>query len=162
MKKMHLSAFLIAFFLLPVFVLAQTEPVDLEMIYKIKQFEKSRSQIEDISFWMTDYLGPRLTASQNKARANEFVKTKFEEFGLSNAVIDPVRPFDRGGWDNKKTYVAMTAPYYCAFAATPVAWTGSTKGLIKGEVVFYCSFASSYDESEFSEAHIIYLLKNCL
>ena len=135
MKKMHLSAFLIVFFLLPVFVLAQTEPVDLEMIYKIKQFEKSRSQIEDISFWMTDYLGPRLTASQNKARANEFVKTKFEEFGLSNAVIDPVRPFDRGGWDNKKTYVAMTAPYYCAFAATPVAWTGSTKGLIKGEVV---------------------------
>jgi carboxypeptidase Q len=135
MKMKHLSAFLIVFFLLPVFVLAQTEPVDLEMIYKIKQYEKSRSQIEDISFWMTDYLGPRLTASQNKDRANEFVKTKFEEFGLSNAVIDPVRPFDRGGWDNKKTYVAMTAPYYCAFAATPVAWTGGTKGLIKGEVV---------------------------
>lgn len=62
------------------------------------------------------------------------MKNKFEEFGLSNAVIDPVRPFDRGGWDNRKTYVAMTAPYYCAFAATPVAWTGSTKGLIKGEV----------------------------
>ncbi|MFC2080293.1 M20/M25/M40 family metallo-hydrolase [Bacteroidota bacterium] len=135
MKKKHLFAFLIMFVLLPVFVLAQTEPVDLEMIYKIKQYEKSRSQIEDITFWMTDYLGPRLTASQNKARADKFVKNKFEEFGLSNAVIDPVRPFDRGGWDNRKTYVAMTAPYYSAFAATPVAWTGSTKGLIKGEVV---------------------------
>jgi len=135
MKKIHLSAFLIACFLLPVFVLAQTEPVDLEMIYRIKQYEKSNSQVEDITFWMTDYLGPRLTGSQNKARANEFVKNKFEEFGLSNAVIDPVRPFDRGGWDNEKTYVAMTAPYYCAFAATPVAWTGSTKGVIKGDVV---------------------------
>ena len=135
MQKKHLFSFLILFGLLPVFVLAQTEPVDLEMIYKIKQYEKSRSQIEDISFWMTDYLGSRLTASQNKARADEFVKNKFEEFGLSNAVIDPVRPFDRGGWDNRKTYVAMTAPYYCAFAATPVAWTGSTKGLIKGEAV---------------------------
>jgi hypothetical protein len=135
MKKIHLSAFLIVFFLNPVFILAQTEPVDLEMIYKIKQYEKSRSQIEDISFWMTDYLGPRLTASQNKARANEFVKNKFKEFGLSNTVIDPVRPFDRGGWDNERTYIAMTNPYYCAFAATPKAWTGSTKGLIKGEVV---------------------------
>jgi carboxypeptidase Q len=135
MKNNPLSAVLIVFLLYPVFVLAQTEPVDLDMIYKIKQYEKSSSQIEDISFWMTDYLGPRLTASQNKARANEFVKNKFEEFGLSNAVIDPVRPFDRGGWDNKKTYVAMTAPYYCAFTATPKAWTGSTKGLIKGEVV---------------------------
>ena len=76
MKKIHFSAFLIVFILLPVFVLAQTEPVDLEMIYKIKQFEKSRSQIEEISFWMTDYLGPRLSASKNKARANEFVKKK--------------------------------------------------------------------------------------
>jgi len=135
MKKIHLSTLLIVLILYPVSVLAQTEPVDLEMIYKIKQYEKSRSQIEDISFWMTDYLGPRLTASQNKARADEFVRNKFEEFGLTNAVIDPVRPFDRGGWDNGKTYVAMTAPYYCAFAATPVAWTGSTKGLIRGEVV---------------------------
>ena len=134
MKKKQLFTFLFGFVLLPVFVLAQTEPVDLEMIYKIKQYEKSRSKIEDISFWMTDSLGPRLTASQNKARADKFVKNKFEEFGLSNAVIDTVRPFDRGGWDNKKTYVAMTAPYYCAFAATPVAWTGSTKGLIKGEI----------------------------
>jgi hypothetical protein len=135
MKNIRLAAFLVVYFLIPVYLLAQTEPVDLEMIYKIKQYEKSKSQIEDISFWMTDYLGPRLTGSQNKARANEFVKNKFEEFGLANAVIDPVRPFDRGGWDNKKTYVAMTAPYYCSFAATPKAWTGSTKGLIKGEVV---------------------------
>ena len=148
MKKKHLFAFLIVFVLLPVFVLAQTEPVDLEMIYKIKQYEKSKSQIEDISFWMTDYLGPRLTASQNKARADEFVKNKFEEFGLSNAVIDLVRPFDRGGWDNRKTYVAMTAPYYAAFAATPVAWTGSTKGLIKGEVVLL-NFQSPEDLEQY-------------
>jgi hypothetical protein len=134
MKKMR-PAFLVVLFLLPVLVLAQTEAVDLEMIYRIKQYEKSQSQIEDLSFWMTDYLGPRLSASQNKARADEFVKNKLEEFGLSNAVIDPVRPFDRGGWDNEKTYVAMTAPYYCAFSATPKAWTGSTRGLIKGEVI---------------------------
>jgi len=135
MKKIPLVASLIVFVLFPALILAQNEQVDLEMIYRIKQYEKSKSGIEDISFWMTDYLGPRLTASQNKARADEFVKNKLEEFGLSNAVIDPVRPFDRGGWDNKKTYVAMTAPYYCAYAATPKAWTGSTKGLIKGEVV---------------------------
>lgn len=135
MKKLCPAAFLVAFLLIPLNVLAQTEPVDLEMIYTIKQYEKSQSQIEEIAFWMTDYLGPRLSASQNKARADEFVKDKLEEFGLSNAVIDPVRPFERGGWDNEKTYVAMTAPYYAAFAATPKAWTGSTKGLIKGEVV---------------------------
>ena len=40
-----------------------------------------------------------------------------------------------GGWDNLKTYAAMTAPYYVNFACNPVAWTGSTKGPVKGEVV---------------------------
>jgi hypothetical protein len=29
----------------------------------------------------------------------------------------------------------MTSPYYANFACNPVAWTGSTKGLVKGEVV---------------------------
>lgn len=135
MKKMKTGMALIALLLMPLFLAAQTEKVDLDMFYKIKQFEKSNSQIEELSFWMTDYLGPRLTGSQNKARTNNIVKSKLEEMGLSNVVIDPVRPFDRGGWDNEKTYVAMTAPYYCAFTATPKAWTGSTKGLVKGEVI---------------------------
>ncbi|MBT3747815.1 MAG: M20/M25/M40 family metallo-hydrolase, partial [Bacteroidetes bacterium] len=130
-----ISAILI-FLLIPFLTGAQTESVDLEMIYKIKQYENSRSQIEELSFWMTDFVGPRLTASEGKLKANEWVKAKFEEYGFANAVIEEIRPFSRGGWDNKKTYVAMTAPYYCAFAANPKAWTGSTKGLVKGEVVF--------------------------
>lgn len=133
-NRKSISAILI-FLLIPLFIGAQTIDVDLEMVYKIKQYEKSKSQIEDLSFWMTDYLGPRLTASALKLRANEWAREKMEEIGLENAVIDEVRSFSRGGWDNQKTYVAMTAPYYCAFAANPKAWTGSTKGLIKGELV---------------------------
>ena len=45
------------------------------------------------------------------------------------------REFNRGGWDNLKTYAAMTSPYYVNFACNPVAWTGSTNGVVKGEVV---------------------------
>jgi hypothetical protein len=134
MKKIKIGSALL-FLLVPFFLCAQTESVDLDMIYKIKQYEKSKSQIEELSFWMTDYLGPRLTASQGKLRANKIVKEKLESFGLANAIIDEVLPFERGGWDNEKTYVAMTAPYYCSFAALPKAWTGSTRGLVKGEVV---------------------------
>lgn len=50
-------------------------------------------------------------------------------------MIDNARDFERGAWDNYKAYVAMTAPYYANFAGVPVAWTGSTKGLVKSEVV---------------------------
>ncbi|MCK5820610.1 MAG: M20/M25/M40 family metallo-hydrolase [Bacteroidales bacterium] len=135
MKSIKSLSIILLFVLIPFLAGAQHESVDLEMVYKIKQYEKSKSQIEELSFWMTDYLGPRLTASAAKLRANEWVKEKFEEYGLENAVIDEVRSFSRGGWDNKKTYVAMTAPYYSSFAANPKAWSGSTKGLVKGEVV---------------------------
>jgi len=121
--------------LFPVFSIAQNEVLDLEMIYKIKQEGKTNSQIEELSFWMTDYLGPRLTASQGKIRATKWVADKFQEMGFANVVIDSVRPFERGGWDNTKTYAALTAPYYTNFSAIPKAWTGSTNGLVKGEVI---------------------------
>ena len=132
-KSLFISMFL--FLLIPLFLNAQKEFVDLEMVYKIKQEGKSNSKIEDLSFWMTDFVGPRLTASQGKLEANKWVKGRMEKMGLQNVVIDEVRDFDRGGWDNKRTYIAMTEPYYVNFSATPKAWTGSTKGEIKGNAV---------------------------
>jgi len=132
--KRSFSAIIIAL-LLPALLPAQTENVDLSVIYKIKQEATVNSKIEDFAFFLTDYAGPRLTGSSGGARANEIAKKKMEEIGLQNVIIDEVREFPRGGWDNLKTYAAMTAPYYTAFACNPVAWTGSTKGLVKSEVV---------------------------
>jgi len=132
-RKISISLFLLL--TITSFLIAQTEKVDLEMVYKIKQEGTNNSKIEDLSFWMTDFLGPRLTGSTGFSRGAEWAKTKMEELGFQNVKIDAVRDFSRGGWDNLKTYVAMTAPYYVNFACNPVAWTGSTNGLIKGEVV---------------------------
>lgn len=117
------------------FLIAQTEKVDLEMVYKIKQEGSNNSQIGDLAFWMTDFLGPRLTGSTGFSRGAEWAKTKMEELGFQNVKIDAARDFSRGGWDNLKTYAALTAPYYADFACNPVAWTGSTNGLVKGDVV---------------------------
>lgn len=114
---------------------AQTEAIDNEMIYKIKQEGFKNSGVEELSFWMTDYLGSRLTGSQAKKRADDWTAGKMKELGLQNVKVEVVREFSRGGWDNLKTYAAMTAPYYVNFAATPKAWTGSTRGLVKGEPV---------------------------
>jgi len=135
MNLRNLIKSLILFLILPVYLIAQTEPIDLEVLYKIKQEEKANSQIEELSYLLTDFVGPRLTASQGKLDANETVKKKMKELGLENVIIDKVRAFDRGGWDNKRTYIAMTEPYYVNFSALPKAWTGSTNGEISGEVV---------------------------
>jgi hypothetical protein len=106
-----------------------------EIAYKVKTEGFANSKITELSQFMTDDLGPRLAASQLNDRAEKLVAAKLTEMGLSNVRIEFASKFDKGGWDNEKNYVAMTAPYYCSFAANPKAWSGSTKGLVKGECV---------------------------
>ncbi len=136
MKIRNLTASLLVMFVLPAFLLAQTENIDLAMIYKIKQEGLKYSQIEELAFGLTDLTGPRLTGSTGMTRGNEWAKKKMEELGFQNVRIEAADEFDKPGWDNVKTYAAMTAPYYSNFACNPVAWTGSTNGVVKGEVVY--------------------------
>jgi carboxypeptidase Q len=135
MKIKKISATLLFLLILPLWLMSQSENVDLGMIYKIKQEGLRNSSIEDLAFWLTDYVGPRLTASTGNNRGNEWAKKKMEELGFQNVRIEAARDFSRGGWDNLKTYAAMTVPYYVNFACNPVAWTGSTNGSVKSEVV---------------------------
>ncbi len=135
MKMKKIAVSFLSLFLLPVWLMSQTENVDLQMIYKIKQEERQNSQIQELAFWLTDFIGPRLTGSTGNTRGNTWAREKMVEFGFQNVRIEAARDFSRGGWDNLKTYAAMTVPYYVNFACNPVAWTGSTNGMIKGEVI---------------------------
>ncbi|HUX56092.1 MAG TPA: hypothetical protein VMV77_03910 [Bacteroidales bacterium] len=126
MKIKKISASLMILFFLPLWLMSQSENVDLSMIYKIKQEGLRNSNIEELAFGLTDFVGPRLTGSTGNNRGNEWAKKKMEELGFQNVKIEAARDFSRGGWDNLKTYAAMTAPYYANFACNPVAWTGST------------------------------------
>jgi hypothetical protein len=114
---------------------AQTRLPD-EIAYKIKNEAFSNSKVEETAQWLTDFLGPRLSASKNGLRAEAFVKDKLTEIGLSNVRREFAVSFAKGGWNNEKTYIAMKSPYYTAFSATPKAWSGSTDGLVKGEAVY--------------------------
>ena len=105
--------------------------------YQVKQEGFSNSKIGDLAQFMTDNMGPRLAASQLKLRAEKMVIEKLEEMGFSNPRVEFAYDFPKGGWDNQMNYVAMTAPYYCSFAANPKAWSGSTDGLVKGECIIF-------------------------
>ncbi len=108
-----------------------------ELATKIKNEGLNNSKIEEIAQYMTDLLGSRLTASQQKRRADNLVIDKLKQFGLSNPRSAFAAEFTRGGWDVVKTYAAMTEPYYCAFSVNPKAWSGSTDGLVKGECMVF-------------------------
>jgi hypothetical protein len=47
---------------------------------KIKQEGLKNSSVEDLAFWLTDFIGPRLTASTGYNHANECAKKKMEEW----------------------------------------------------------------------------------
>ncbi len=123
---------------------AQTAISD-ELAYKIKNEAFANSDIDKLSQYMTDLLGSRLAASQQKLRAEQLVIKKLTEYGLTNPHAEFAVEFAKGGWDSEKNYVAMTAPYYCSYAANPKAWTGSTNGLVKGEVVYVDQLNSASD-----------------
>ena len=106
-----------------------------EVAYRVKNEGFANSQLEPLAQFLTDEMGPRLAASQLKLRAEGMVVEKLKEMGFSNVNVEFAYNFPKGGWDNQMNYVAMTAPYYCSFAANPKAWSGSTNGLVKGECV---------------------------
>ena len=106
-----------------------------ETATRVKNEGLNNSKVEEIAQFMTDHLGSRLTASQQKRRAEKEVMGKLNEFGLSNVHSEFAYAFPRGGWDVVKTYAAMTSPYYCAFTVNPKAWSGSTNGLVRGECI---------------------------
>ncbi len=108
-----------------------------ELATLIKNEGLGNSKVEELSQFITDFLGSRLTASQQKRRADGLVVQKLGEIGLSNPRAEYAYEFTRGGWDVVKTYAAMTSPYYCAFTVNPKAWSGSTPGLVKGECIVF-------------------------
>ncbi|MDR2809872.1 MAG: M20/M25/M40 family metallo-hydrolase [Tannerellaceae bacterium] len=132
-KRLIVASVMVSFFFSAVY--GQKRLPD-EVAYKIKNEAFTNSKVEETAQWLTDFLGPRLTASKNGQRAEASVKDKMTEFGLSNARQEFAVKFTRGGWENEKNYIALTAPYYTAFAATPRAWSGGTKGLVSGEAVY--------------------------
>lgn len=106
-----------------------------EMAYRVKDTAFNRSHVDSIARFMTDELGSRLAASKMKLRAEQLVVDRLKSYGFDNVRVEFASDFAKGGWDNEKNYVAMTAPYYCSFAANPKAWSGSTDGLVKAQCV---------------------------
>ena len=120
-----------------------------ELAFRLKSEAFGNSKMEELAEFMTDELGSRLAASQQKLRSEKLVVAKLAELGLTNPRAEKATDFAKGGWDSEKNYVAMTAPYYCSFAANPRAWSGSTKGLVKGEVILIETPTSEADLAKY-------------
>jgi hypothetical protein len=129
------AALATALALAPVAAQQAPEKVDLEAIFRIKQEGFQRSQVMEITSWLTDVYGPRLTNSPGFRKAGEWAAKEMTSWGLANARLEPFGPFGRG-WSNDKYYVMATTPG----GSFPVigmsqAWTPGTNGLVSGDAI---------------------------
>ena len=118
---------------------AAGEKIDYEAINKIKEqgLQPQNSKVMEISSWLTDVYGPRLTGSPNTQKAGEWAVAKMKEWGLQNVALEkwPDQTMFPRGWANEKFYMAAVSPQAFPIPGTPTAWTPSTEGLVRGEVI---------------------------
>lgn len=101
---------------------------------QVKEQGLQKSKVMDYAFHLTDVSGPRLTNSPGYFRAANWAKAELTRLGLTNAALEPWGDFGKG-WELKKSYIAMTAPYYRPLIGFPKTWTKGTKGLKNAEVI---------------------------
>ena len=110
------------------------EPVDLDMVSRIRQEAFHRSQVMDLLGELTEDIGPRLTNSPGMDRANAWARGKFGDWGLANVHDDAFADFGRG-WTFSQASVEMLAPRALPLYALPKAWTPGTQGPREGEAI---------------------------
>lgn len=110
------------------------EPVDLDIINKIRYEGFKQSEVMDTLKHLSDVIGSRLTGSPGMIEANEWTRDKMAEWGLENTAVEPWGEFGRG-WSYSHVSVDMLEPRQTTLFAIPMAWTPGTDGVVEGEVM---------------------------
>jgi carboxypeptidase Q len=110
---------------------AADEPVDLDMVNRIRDEGLNRSKVMETAAYLTDRIGPRLTNSPQAREASEWTRARLAEWGLANAHLESWGPFGRG-WSYEHASVRLLTPVSTPMVAVPKAWTPGTEGPVRG------------------------------
>src|SRR3954470_896261 len=98
----------------------QLDPND--PIAKIRDEGLNRSQAMQTLSYLSDVIGPRLTASPGMKRANEWTRDQLTKWGLQNAHLEAWGTFGRG-WRVKRFSAQVSEPTAFPVIAYPKAWS---------------------------------------
>ena len=131
LRRKVLGVFVLYAFLLPTFTFGQTAiySAPKEDIDKIKDEGINRSQVMPTLSYLSDVIGPRLTASPGMKRGNEWTRDTLAKWGMQNAHLEPWGPFGRG-WTLKRFYAMVDGPTAFPMIAYPKAWSPGTDTLM--------------------------------
>jgi carboxypeptidase Q len=85
--------------------------------------------------YLSDVIGPRLTASPGMKRANEWTRDQLTKWGLQNAHLESFGPFGRG-WTLKRFSAQVTEPLAIPLIAYPKAWSPGFTAPLTADVVY--------------------------
>ena len=105
-------------------------------IERIKDEGMNRSQVMQTLSYLSDVIGPRLTASPGMKRSNEWTRDQLTKWGLQNSHLEAWGPFGRG-WTLKKFSAQVSEPLTIPLIAYPKAWSPGTAGPLTAEVVYF-------------------------
>lgn len=104
-------------------------------IERIKDEGMNRSQVMQTLSYLSDVIGPRLTASPGMKRSNEWTRDQLLKWGLQNAHLEAWGPFGRG-WSLKRFSAQVSEPLSIPLIAYPKAWSPATNGPLTAAVVY--------------------------
>ena len=109
------------------------EPVDLDVVHRIRQEAMQNSKVMDHLFQLTDVVGHRLTNSPGYFVAANWVEKQLKDWGLE-AHQEKWGPYGRG-WDFTHFSAEMIEPSHATLIGVPLAWTPGTNGKVTGEAM---------------------------
>ncbi len=134
MKRYLLTIAVTCFCLFAAPVWAIQEPVDRDLIAKIRDEGLNRSQVYETFTHFTEDIGPRLTGSPAYKAAANYAQAKLKEYGLENPRLEAWE-FGRG-WALDKFSIEMVEPRYMPLIGYPEAWSASMAGEITAAPIF--------------------------
>ena len=111
---------------------AATEPVNEDVVARLKVEGFQNSQVMETLSWLSDVYGPRLSGSDNLSKAGEWARDQMTRWGLQHAALEPYdNPIFRG-WSLQHFSIDMVEPQYMRIYGYPMAWSPATAAPLTG------------------------------
>lgn len=107
----------------------ETKAVTQAILEEIDKRSELMANLE----YLCDMIGPRLTGSPNLMKANEWTKSKFEQYGLVNAHLEPWTI--EKSWTRGEAKGRVVVPVEQRLLLESAGWSPSTMGPRRGPVV---------------------------
>src|ERR1700745_1700440 len=112
-----------------------TESIDIAMYQRIRDEGLNHSHVMEFGSALMDAIGPRLTASPNAKKANEWTRDTLTKIGLENARLEDWGEFGLS-WQQLNTWARMVTPDTAVLIVQATPWSPSTSGPVSGDVVY--------------------------